>query len=119
MEKNSEQYINLIWDEDQQKWSGTGKYNLIWAPGNMHPDENDTVLAWKAPKSGKVQVSGNPRKENSGNDGVNVKIIKNSTQVWPESGWQYISGDNVTGINHNFIIDVVADDMIYFVLRCV
>ncbi|MEE0200282.1 MAG: right-handed parallel beta-helix repeat-containing protein [Muricomes sp.] len=117
MEKNSEQYINLIWDEDQQKWSGTGKYNLIWAPGNMHPDENDTVLAWKAPKSGKVQVSGNPRKENSGNDGVNVKIIKNSTQVWPESGWQYISGDNVTGINHNFIIDVVADDMIYFVLN--
>lgn len=117
MESSSGQYQNLTWDESQQKWAGSGTYNLIWAPGNIHPDENDTVLAWKAPKSGRIQVLGNPRKENSGNDGVNVKIMKNSTQVWPESGWQYIGGNDTAGVNHDFTLDVTTNDMIYFVVN--
>lgn len=117
MEKNGDAYQNLNWDSTQQKWAGTGTYNLIWAPAKMHPDGNDTVLAWKAPKDGKVQIMGNPKKDNSGNDGVNVKILKNSTQLWPEDGWQYIGGSDTTGVVHDIAVDVAAGDTIYFVLN--
>lgn len=110
-------YQELSWDEGQDKWAGSGTYNLIWAPGNMHPDGNDTVLAWKASKAGTVQVIGNPKKVNTGNDGVRVKILKDSSQVWPESGWKTIGGSDTTGVSHNFTVDVNKDDMLYFVLN--
>lgn len=117
MEEDNGSYQEMTWDEGQDKWTGTGTYNLIWAPGNMHPDGNDTVFAWKASKTGTIQVIGNPKKANSGNDGVNVKIMKGSTQVWPESGWQSIGGSDTTGVTHNFTIDVEKDEMLYFVLN--
>ena len=110
-------YQELTWDEGQDKWTGSGTYNLIWAPGNMHPDSNDTVLAWKAPKAGTIQIVGNPKKVNSGNDGVRVKILKGASQVWPESGWMNIGGADTTGLSHNFTVDVKKDEMIYFVLN--
>lgn len=110
-------YQELTWDEGQDKWAGSGTYNLIWAPGNMHPDGNDTVLAWKASKAGTIQVNGNPKKVNSGNDGVRVKILKGSSQVWPDSGWKTIGGSDTTGVFQNFTVEVKKDEMIYFVLN--
>ena len=117
MEAANGSYQNMTWDDSQKKWKGSGAFNLIWAPGSMHPDGNDTILAWKAPKAGTVQVVGNPKKANLGNDGVNVKILKGSTQVWPGSGWQFIGGSDSTGVSHNVTIQVKKDEMIYFVLN--
>ena len=117
MEKTANGYQDLTWNPSENKWQGSGTYNLIWAPGNMHPDSNDTVLAWKAPKAGKVQIIGNPRKANTGNDGVNVKILQNDNQVWPANGWQYIGGSDTAGVSHDFTVTVNKDDMLYFVLN--
>lgn len=117
MEADNGSYKNMSWDDNQKKWKGSGVYNLIWAPGNMHPDGNDTVLAWKAQKAGTIQVIGTPKKVSFGNDGVNVKILKDTTQVWPGSGWQLIGGSDATGISHNFTVDVKKDEMLYFVLN--
>jgi hypothetical protein len=117
MEAVNGSYQTMSWDDTQKKWKGSGVYNLIWAPGNMHPDGNDTVLAWKAQKAGTIQIVGNPKKISFGNDGVNVKILKGTTQVWPGSGWQFIGGSDATGISHNFTVDVKKDEMLYFVLN--
>ncbi|MFA9377609.1 MAG: right-handed parallel beta-helix repeat-containing protein [Lachnotalea sp.] len=111
------QYTQMSWDENQKKWKGTNTYNLIWAPGKVHPDSADTVIAWKAPKDGTVQIVGDPKKVDTGNDGINVKIVKNSDQVWPENGWQLISGSDTIGVSHDFTVDVVKNDMIYFVVN--
>lgn len=110
-------YSNLTWNQSTQEWKGTNAYTLIWAACKVHPDANNTVIAWKAPRTGTVQILGNPRKADTGNDGVNVKIMRNSTQVWPESGWQLIGGSDTTGVTHDIIVDVTEDDMIYFVLN--
>ena len=120
MEKTANGYQDLTWNPSENKWQGSGTYNLIWAPGNMHPDSNDTVLAWKAPKAGKVQIIGNPRKANTGNDGVNVKILQNDNQVWPANGWQYIGGSDTAGVSHDFTVTVNKDDIcLLYTSRCV
>lgn len=117
MQAVSNGYQNMAWDSGQGKWKGSGTYNLIWAPGNLHPDSNDTVLAWKAQKAGTVQIIGNPKKVDVGNDGVKVKIVKGSTQVWPASGWQSIGGSDTTGVNHNITVNVAKDEMLYFIVN--
>ncbi|MFA9465549.1 MAG: right-handed parallel beta-helix repeat-containing protein [Velocimicrobium sp.] len=111
------QYSSMSWDASQKKWQGSNTYNLIWALGNVHPDSDDTVIAWKAPKDGTVQIIGNPKKIDTGSDGIRVKIVKNSNQVWPKSGWQVIGGSDTTGASHDFTVDVVTNDMIYFVVN--
>lgn len=117
MSLSNNQYTQMSWNTSQKKWQGSSAYNLIWAPGNVHPDASDTVIAWQAPKSGTVQVIGNPKKINTGNDGINVKIVKNSTQVWPNSNWQLINGSDTTGVTHDVTVDVVKDEMIYFIVN--
>ncbi|GGD50094.1 LamG-like jellyroll fold domain-containing protein [Paenibacillus nasutitermitis] len=115
MEKNGSSYSNMTWNGSA--WKGAGTYNLIWEPGQLHPDTNDTVLAWKAPSAGTVRISGNVLKHISGGDGVKVKMIKNSSQLWPAAGWQSISGEDIIGFNHDIVTTVALNDMIYFVVN--
>ena len=65
-----------------------------------------------------MTITGNVRMIEAGGDGVNVKIMKNGTKVWPTSeDWQSIAGnDTTTGVNHNFQVSVAQDDIIYFVV---
>ncbi|MCD9023743.1 hypothetical protein [Cohnella silvisoli] len=117
LESSGITYPQLTWNAAANAWKGSNAYNLIWSPAHIHPDLTDTVRAWKAPNAGTVILSGNVRKGNSGGDGIQVKMMKNGSQVWPASGWQSISGTDITGINHNLKINVAANDMIYFVVN--
>jgi len=83
----------------------------------MHPDTSDTAVAWKAPHAGNITIKGNPKKVNTGYDGVKVKIMKNSQNLWPESGWQSIGGSDTTGLSHAFTTSVSAGDWIYFIVN--
>ena len=52
-------------------------------------DSNDAVLKWAAAEDGTVYISGTVSKYNSGRNGVQVKILKNSAQVL---GGKWIAG---------------------------
>ena len=113
---NGSSYSDMTWDLTNGYWKGAQSYCIVgnwWA----HPDTNDAVIAWKAPKSGTITVRGHM--EHSGNhdlsDGVKTLIKKNSTQVWPSSGTQDIMGGFMA--THVFQVAVVTDDYIYFHLN--
>ena len=117
MQLSGSTYSNMTWDATLNHWKGTYTYNLIWSPSQIHPDTNDSLVAWKAPVIGSVRITGNPKKANSGGDGVNVKIMKNGTQIWPASGWQFIAGTDTVGVTHDVTTTVAANDMIYFIVN--
>jgi lysophospholipase L1-like esterase/plastocyanin len=110
-------YSDLTWQSSTNQWLGACAYNLIWAPSQIHPDCNDTVVTWVAPKVGLVRITGNPRKQYAAGDGVNVKVLQNASQLWPASGWQFIAGTDTTGVNHNLTTTVAAGDTVRFVVN--
>lgn len=111
-------YTNMTWDQVNRTWKGTGTYNILRGNAFFHPDGADTVLGWKAPQAGNIVIAGNPRKQNTGcGDGVQVRILKNSTQIWPASGWQLIGAADAAGVQHQISATVAANDMIYFVVN--
>lgn len=109
-------YSNMTWDAANTYWTGSA---AIVASTWMHP--NNAAYAarvWTAPTSGTVNVTGAAAKlpTTGPGNGVNVKIMKNGTQVWPASGWQFIAGTNTTGYTYNFNATVNAGDKLYFLL---
>lgn len=110
-------YIPMKWDSSQGKWQGENTYNLVWAPGKVHPEADDTAIGWKADSAGTINIKGTVKKIDTGNDGIKVKILKNGTQIWPSSGWQSIGGNDTSGASHDFAAEVNAGDMIYFVVN--
>jgi len=114
-EWNGSSYSDLSWDTGNNRWQGSYGLNLIWSPAMLHPDTNDTVIAWKAPQSGTVSVTGTATRAALGGDGANVKILKNGTQVWPASGWQHLGAGGTA--THNLSVSVSANDHLYFVVN--
>ncbi|MEK0316288.1 hypothetical protein [Cohnella sp. 56] len=111
---NGSAYSDMTWNGS--RWKGAQAWSQI-GQNVLHPDTNAAALAWKAPKAGTVNISGNVRKQDmGGGDGVNVRIMKNGTQVWPSSGWQSIAFNDGTGFNPNVNVSVAQNDMIYFVV---
>src|SRR5262249_40396069 len=86
-------------------------------PSQIHPDCNDSVVTWIAPKAGSIRITGQPRKQAAAGDGVNVKILQNTAQQWPASGWQFIAGSDTTRVPHNPTISVATGDAIRFVVN--
>jgi hypothetical protein len=44
-----------------------------------------------------------------------VKVLKNSTQIWPASGWYTIAYNDGTGVPHNIYTTATAGDVIRFI----
>lgn len=108
----------MTWESSDDKWHGTYEYNIIAPNAYLHPHDNDTALGWKAPEQGKINITGNIKKDNiSCGDGVNIKIMKNDTQMWPEKGWQHINADDNKGVNHDIQVEVNQNDMVYFIVN--
>ncbi|WP_405111595.1 hypothetical protein MHH28_02995 [Paenibacillus sp. FSL K6-1217] len=112
------QYKDMTWDPAEARWKGEQKWNIIskeW----MHPDGNDAVLKWVAPQTGSIRIAGRVAKHpvNLEGDGVRVKIMKNSTQIWPSTGWQSINRDDSIGVTTNLNINVTKGDSIYFIVN--
>ncbi|MFC3799449.1 hypothetical protein [Cohnella sp. GCM10012308] len=111
-------YSNMTWDAANGRWKGAQTYAIVGG-GWQHPDANDSVRTWTAPKAGTVNVSGVARKADTalGGDGVQVKIMKNNTQIWPASGWQPIGASDTNGFAHNLTVSVAQNDKIRFVVN--
>ena len=113
---NGSSYSDMTWNATNSNWQGSYTYCLI-GNGWVHPNTNDPVIAWKAPRSGTVTIRGHM--EHIGNhdvsDGVKTKIMKNSAQIWPSNGWQDIMSGFMA--DHIFQVSVSTDDYIYFHLN--
>ncbi|THF76737.1 glycosyl hydrolase family 28 protein [Cohnella fermenti] len=118
LQGNAASYTSMSWNATDRTWRGTNTWNLIHDGGLMHPDADDTVRAWTAPVSGTISVTGTARKQDTnGGDGVRFKILKNTAQLWPASGWQTIAFNDATGVSHALTVSVTAGDVLYFVLN--
>lgn len=111
-------YSNMSWDAANGRWKGAQAYAIIGS-GWQHPDDNDSVRTWTAPKAGTVNVSGIARKAETalGGDGVQVKILKNNSQIWPASGWQAIGASDTSGVSHNLTVSVAQGDKLRFIVN--
>lgn len=100
-------------------WRGPNAYDSLWKEGStlfLHPDNNQIMLEWEAPKAGEVQVTGVVKKQDTGGgDGVNVSVWKNNAMVWPMGGvWQTIAYNDTTGYAHDFTVEVAPGDILSF-----
>ena len=49
-------------------------------------------------------------------DGVNLKILMNDEQIWPEKGWEH-SNHSADRRHHDFKVNVSAGDKLYFLVN--
>jgi hypothetical protein len=105
---------NMTWNTASSVWQGTEK-NLQITSGGMHPgSSSDAVIAWVAPYTGTVTVTGTVKDGNTScGDGVIASIRHNNSQVWKVT---ILNGDT-TGSSHNLNRSVTVGDTLYFVVN--
>ncbi|MDG0793326.1 right-handed parallel beta-helix repeat-containing protein [Cohnella ginsengisoli] len=98
-----------VWEYERADGSAYTKLMGTYAPWKMWrngttylgvgenvqaPEGSDAVRTWIAPEDGQIALSASSAiqmvNSGSGADGVRVKVMKNSTQIWPSSGWQSV-----------------------------
>jgi hypothetical protein len=79
------------------QWTGSETYCTVFAPNMQHPGSAgcDSSRTWQAPYAASVTIGANGAISVvtgcSGNtSGVNIRILKNGSQIWPASGTQNI-----------------------------
>ncbi|WP_176560068.1 S8 family serine peptidase [Brevibacillus dissolubilis] len=110
-------YQDLHYTDSGNYWNGSYPYTSVF-PNRQETDAYDSVRKWVAPRQGTVQISGNVAQQFADcGDGFQVRIMKNDTQIWPNSGWQYIAADDTVGFSHDISVEVNAGDAVYFVMN--
>ncbi|GAT74983.1 putative extracellular serine protease [Microbacterium sp. HM58-2] len=110
----------MTWNVTEGRWRGTASWDSIWVNGGytlMHPDGNQILLEWTAPRAGTIDITGTVRKwDVGGGDGVTASIWKNSTSnFWPGGGaWKVIAATDSVGYSTNATVTVAAGDVISF-----
>lgn len=107
-------------------YSATSAEPWVSATG-QHPGNNtfDSVRTFTAPYSGTVSVRGTVSSATSSGNGVRIKIVCNSTQVFPTSDWQTVVPQGqlpaALAVNTvdtgNIIVNVTAGDRLFFVVN--
>lgn len=111
------QYSQMAWDSSSSQWQGAYPSCRI-GPGWAHPDTNQAVIGWQAPRDGTVTVQGamDHRMYTADSDGVRAVVKHRSgdktVKVWPSSDYQVIQPNFMA--QHVFKLDVRAGDMLYF-----
>jgi hypothetical protein len=74
---------------------------------------------WRAPCNGAIHITGQVKKgDTTGGNGVNVRVKKNKSTIWPASGgWQFIAGTDGTGYPVDVYTSVSAGDRIFFTVN--
>jgi hypothetical protein len=114
-------YQDLVWDKGgyEGRWtgSGLGRIGRIWMQPSAAYDLSRTFVA---PTSGTVSTSGTIRKDPSAENKAScfVRILQNSIQVWPASGWAEVSADFDKPINYALSdLHLAVGDKIRFILK--
>lgn len=114
-------YRDLIWDKSgyEGRWrgSGLGRIGRIW----MQPSsEYDLSRTFVVPYAGVVNTSGVIRKDPSAENDAScfVRILQNSRQVWPSTGWAEIVPHYDTATKYEVTnLRVAKGDKIRFVVK--
>jgi hypothetical protein len=96
--------------------SGGATIGASWmAPGRTA----DAVRVFTLPHAGLVTVTGTVRKDiyHTYGDGVRAKVLKNTEQVWPETGWETIAAADVASKTMVLKFPVNKGDKLFFVLN--
>lgn len=112
-EQSNDVFCPMNWDANGY-WLGQNNAKI----GNnwIYPSDRFPIRVWKAPYEGKITITGNIHKIETGGDGVSACILKNDIQIWPASVAQYIAPNDTTGVNINIKLTVNAGDEIKFKL---
>ena len=117
----------------KMKWNGArGHMGNYEGPGGQRSQNSVIGASWMAPgrtadavrvftlpHSGLVTVTATIHKDlyHAYGDGVQVKILKNQEQVWPQAGWEAIDATDVAGKSMSLKISVQQGDKLFFVLN--
>jgi hypothetical protein len=114
-------YRNLVWEtrgyEGRWTGSGLGRIGRIW----MQPSaQYDLARTFIVPEAGVISMSGLIRKDPSAENKAScfVRILQNSTQVWPVAGWAEVLPDYANATNYAISnLHVAAGDKIRFIVE--
>ncbi|PYI56616.1 right-handed parallel beta-helix repeat-containing protein [Paenibacillus flagellatus] len=97
-----------------------GQTSLMTGGARQHPDLQDSVRTWVAPYSGNVTISaaGPIAMEQTGPtaDGVRVKVLRGTSQLWPGNGWQTVTTDAPVSFP-NLSVSVTKGETIRFLVN--
>lgn len=113
-EMKDDKLSKLEWDDDSRVWLSEESNSSI---GNtwMRTDGSDPVIRWTAPRTGNIHLGGTIEKiEIESGDGVNLRVMKNDTQIWPISGWQTLEFNDAIGLEIDQLLEVEEGDQITF-----
>ncbi|MHB8125898.1 MAG: RHS repeat-associated core domain-containing protein [Desulfitobacteriaceae bacterium] len=108
----------MTWNQNNKKWVGSDGISYINGRA-VYPGTNNAVVTWKAPHSGVVLYNDHVFNWGYGGsgDGINFKIMKNNTQIWPASGWKNLADTFFNSTSYTKIISVNADDIIQLIVN--
>lgn len=97
-----------------------GQKAVVGASWQRPGEAADAVRVFTLPYTGQVRISGTVHKDiyHTYGDGVRAKVLKNSVQIWPQTGWQAIAAADVKGLTMELRIAVQKGDKLYFVVNC-
>jgi len=114
-------YQELVWDKGgyEGRWagSGLGRVGRLWMQPSAAYDLSRTFIS---PLSGTVSTSGSIRKDPSAENKAScfVKILQDSIQVWPVSGWAEVFPDYDKPTNYVIgNLHVAVGDKIRFIVK--
>ena len=104
----------MSWDDINSRWMGIEPYLLI-GKGWFHPGPDyEAVLRWIAPSTGSITISGTVLHNQPGcssrADGVEVKILHESSEIWSNELTR------VDSIAHEISSNITAGESISFVV---
>jgi hypothetical protein len=115
------EYEKLVWDRGgyEGRWagSGLGRIGRIWMQPSATYDLSRTFI-YSVP--GVISTSGSIRKDPVAKNNAScfVRILLNSTQIWPSSGWAEVAPDYDKPTNYSIPnLHVTAGDKIRFVVE--
>jgi len=91
----ADEYLPMQYDAGNYKgWRGSpGKYmhGGITKAGFNPGSAANAALIFTAPYTGQIVINESSiAVENSNSNGVNAKILKNNSQIWPQNDWQFV-----------------------------
>ena len=114
-------YEDLVWDKGgyEGRWtgSGLGRIGRIWMQPSAEYDLSRTFIV---PTAGMIGTSGSIRKDPNAENKAScfVRILQNSSQVWPASGWAEVPSDYEKPAKYSIAnLRVAAGDKIRFVVK--
>jgi hypothetical protein len=117
---NGSAYSPMAWDTSRGAWRGDCTYCII-ARTYIHPDTNDSVIAWTAPKAGNIVIRGtiDHTTYTTASDGVRAVIRQRSgstvAKIWPSADYQVVQP--FFAAQHIVQTHVNTGDTIYFHLN--